>query len=73
MMQKVLRSNTRATLNVCGCGRLHLTYGPITLHFEPDEFLAFGEAVTQMVDQFRRIQGNLLVPSMPREHETVCH
>ena len=71
-MQKGLKSTGRATLNVCGCGRLHIPYGPITLHFEPEEFLAFGEAVTQLVDQFRRIQRDQLVPS-PTGHETVCH
>ncbi len=72
-MQKVFGSNRRVTLNVCGCGRLHVTYGPITLHFEPDDFLAFGEAVIQMVDQFRRIHGDQLVRSTPPGHETVCH
>ncbi len=73
MRQKVSSSHTRAMLNICGCGRLHLTYGLITLHFEPEEFLAFGEAVTQMVAQFRRIQRDQLVPSMPPKPETVCH
>lgn len=69
-MQKGLKSIGRATLNIC---RLHVTYGPITLYFEPEEFLAFGEAVTQLVDQFRRIQRDQLVPSMPPGHETVCY
>jgi hypothetical protein len=72
-MQKGLRSDGRATLNVCGCGRLHLTYGPITIHFKPDDFLAFGEAVTQLVEQFRLAQSDRLVPPTPTGHETVCH
>jgi hypothetical protein len=72
-MQKGLRSAGRATLNVCECGRLHVTYGPITLHFKPDDFLAFGEAVTLLVEQFRLVQSDRLVPSTPTGHETVCH
>jgi ribosomal protein S27AE len=31
-MQKVIQSDGQAVLNVCGCGRLHFTYGPLTLH-----------------------------------------
>ncbi len=71
-MENFIHGKRQARLNVCGCGRLHVTYGPITLHFEPEEFLAFGEALTQLVDQFRRIQRERLVPSPPGR-ETVCH
>ena len=44
-MDNVIHGNGQAALNVCGCDRLHFTYGPITLHFDRDEFVAFAGAV----------------------------
>lgn len=35
----------QTALAVCGCGRLHLTYGPITLNFQRDEFVKFARDV----------------------------
>lgn len=43
-----LTQRHQATLNVCGCGRLHLTYGGMTLHFERDEFMRFAHDLGQM-------------------------
>ncbi|MGH7233420.1 MAG: hypothetical protein ACREJU_18970 [Nitrospiraceae bacterium] len=44
----------RMALDMCGCGRFHLTYGALTLHFEPGEFLAFAGDIAQVVAQLRR-------------------
>ncbi len=35
------------TLKLCGCGQLHCTYGPLTLHLRREEFLAFAEQIAQ--------------------------
>lgn len=47
-MENVIHGNGQAALNVCGCDRLHFTYGPITLHFDRKEFVAFADAVARL-------------------------
>jgi hypothetical protein len=37
-MHKGLESNGQTALSICGCGRLHFSYGPLTLHFERTSF-----------------------------------
>ncbi|RMH07869.1 MAG: hypothetical protein D6704_04175 [Nitrospirae bacterium] len=35
-------------LNICDCGRLHLTYGVVTLHFTRKEFVDFAGLISQL-------------------------
>jgi hypothetical protein len=37
-MHKGLESNGQTALSICGCGRLHFSYGPLTLQFERTSF-----------------------------------
>lgn len=56
----------QAVMHVCGCGRLHFNYGPITLHFEREEFVAFAEQVGRLAVQVQRMmdgRGPVLLPS----------
>jgi hypothetical protein len=39
---------TDTALDVCGCGKLPLKYGPITLNFKPDEFAKFAHDVERL-------------------------
>jgi hypothetical protein len=43
-------------LDVCGCGRLHLTYGAITLNFRREEFLRFAREVERLADYLAGLQ-----------------
>jgi len=50
-MDNVIHGHEQAALNLCGCNRLHFTYGPITLHFDRDEFLKFAKTVSLLAAQ----------------------
>lgn len=43
-------------LDVCGCGRLHLTYGAITLNVRREEFLRFAREVERLADYLTGLQ-----------------
>lgn len=60
----------RAMLDVCGCGRLHLTYGAITLNFRRDEFLRFAHDVERLASYLATFQGTACAPS---QTVTRCH
>ena len=40
--------NGQGKLALCECGKLHFTYGAITVHFEREEFFLFAEAVGRL-------------------------
>jgi hypothetical protein len=63
-MHRTIQGTGRTTLNFCTCGRLHLTYGPITLHFEPSEFLSFASDVAAVAAELRHMLGSQL-PVLP--------
>ena len=46
----------QTTLDVCGCGRLHLTYGPVTLNFKRDEFVRFARDVGRLANYLATVQ-----------------
>lgn len=72
-MHKVLQSNGQTALNICGCGRLHFSYGPLTLHFERDEFLTFAGEVVKLVAQLRQIEDGRHPMLIQGEHAAQCH
>lgn len=72
-MQQVIRSNGRTALNVCACGKLHFTYGPITLHFEPKEFFAFASNIAHLIAEFRLIQDDPQSIPASTNNDVVCH
>ena len=72
-MDNVIQGQPHAKLNVCGCGNLHFTYGPITLHFGREEFQVFAEVVSRLAAQVPDIEDHPdLVTRAPRI-ETICH
>ncbi len=72
-MQQVIRSAGRTALTVCACGKLHFTYGPITLHFEPEEFVSFAGDIAHLIAQFRLIQDDRQSVSASTYNDIVCH
>ena len=73
-MDNVIQGQPQAKLNVCGCGSLHFTYGPITLHFCREEFQAFAQTVGRLASQVSDVEDNhdpmTIAPTRP---DTVCH
>lgn len=60
----------QTALTVCGCGRLHLTYGPVTLNFQRDEFVKFARDV----DRLAAYLTDKLVTARIGSHGTAgCH
>jgi len=47
-MKKAFGKDGPMKLVLCGCGKLHLTYGAVTLHLTRDEFLVFAESVQRL-------------------------
>lgn len=72
-MHSTIQGTGRTTLNVCTCGRLHFTYGPITLHFEPSEFLGFAGDVATIATEFRQMQASQLTVQGTTGDGTACH
>lgn len=72
-MEKPIRVSGQTALNVCGCGRLHLTYGPITLHFEAIEFTLFAADVARIVAHLRRTHSGPEHPLPAEPTGSPCH
>ncbi|MDF0677211.1 MAG: hypothetical protein P0120_23175 [Nitrospira sp.] len=70
-MDHVIHRQGRAGLN--GCGKLPLTSGPITRHFEREEFQAFAEVLSRLDAQVPGIQGHLGTLTRWPGTETICH
>jgi hypothetical protein len=73
IMEHVIHGRGQAALNVCGCGRLHFTYGPITLHMDRDEFVAFADTVTRLASQLGQPNESPGVTPSPNYSDTLCH
>ena len=72
-MDNVIHGNGQATLNMCGYDRLYFTYGPITLHFDRDEFVAFANAVARLVSQLGQADDSRSVVPSSAYSDPMCH
>lgn len=72
-MENFIYAKRQAALNVCGCGKLHFTYGSLTLHFEREEFLAFADVVSQLATQLRHVKDDPSSVNMSSQIDTFCH
>ncbi|CUS37590.1 hypothetical protein [Candidatus Nitrospira nitrificans] len=72
-MNKILSKDSPMKLVLCGCGKLHLTCGAVTLHLTRDEFLALAESVRRLAVIVAQPSMNQpLVSAQPIPSE-VCH
>ena len=71
-MENVMRGSGQTKLALCTCGKLHLTYGAVTLHFDRDEFLLFAESVGRMSAIARQVPGPVLTSSLT-PNANICH
>lgn len=72
-MNKTLTGENPIKLVLCECGKLHVTYGAITLHLTRDEFLVFAESVRRVaaiMAQPSLGQASVITQSNPSQ---VCH
>lgn len=49
-----MQGHGQLKLAVCGCGRLHVTYGSITLHFEREEFQVFADSIGRLASMLKQ-------------------
>lgn len=45
-----VHANDSPVLEMCGCGRIYLTYGPVTVAFKHAEFVRFARNVARLAD-----------------------
>jgi hypothetical protein len=65
--------NGQGKLALCECGKLHFTYGAVTVHFESEEFFLFAEAVGRLSAMIRQTaHGSSLTPR-PTSNVKVSH
>lgn len=72
-MEETMRVEKPMKLALCGCGRLHLTCGPVTLHFTRDEFVVFAESVRRLAAVAAHPSGQAAVTGAPEPYTGVCH
>lgn len=72
-MDNVLRGDLQAKMALCGCGRLHFTYGPLTLHFDRGEFLAFADSVCRLGAVVRQAAKDSSAVPSHITNATICH
>jgi hypothetical protein len=72
-MQSLKRPDGSTVLNLCACGKLQFNYGPITLHFEPNDFIAFASAVGHLLARYRQMQNAHPPNLVPSLRNDICH
>lgn len=72
-MDPMSQSHDNTTLTICACDKLHLTYGAITLRFDPDDFLAFAASVGALASQFRQVVRTQHAAALSGAHGDLCH
>lgn len=72
-MEQVMRGDGQSKVAFCGCGKLHFTYGPVTLHFERDEFLTFADSVSRLGALVRQADRDSILEPDRIPGTTICH
>ncbi|MEO5955756.1 MAG: hypothetical protein ABIR36_08735 [Nitrospiraceae bacterium] len=72
-MDNIMRGDGQSKVAFCGCGKLHFTYGPVTLHFDRDEFLTFADSIGRLGGLVRQASQDLPLASNYIQDANVCH
>jgi hypothetical protein len=72
-MEHVLRGKGKSKVALCECGKLHFTYGSVTLHFDQDEFLLFAESVGRLDAMVRQAAAGSSFAFSRISNTNVCH
>lgn len=57
-MHQDVQGHARAAVSVCSCGKVHFSWGPLTLHFERREFLRFAAEVGDLAAALGRLSAD---------------
>lgn len=72
-MKKTLGTDDPMKLVLCDCGKLHVTCGPVTLHFTREEFLAYAESVRRLAAMIAQAPAGPAVKAPQTIPMEVCH
>lgn len=72
-MEKLLRNEGRMKLVLCECGKLHITYGSATLHFDREDFLVFADSVSRLAAIVKQPSAGHTLASRQGVTTEVCH
>lgn len=61
-------ANDSPVLEMCGCGRLYLTYGPLTVAFRYAEFVKFARNVARLADTATEKLGTRVLANTQQTH-----
>ena len=67
-----MQNNGQMKLALCGCGKLHFTYGAVTVHFDREEFILFAESVNRMSALMRQTSNGSPLSPMPASNIRMC-
>jgi hypothetical protein len=73
MTKPIVRGEGQSKLALCDCGQLHFTYGPLTLHFDREEFLRFTESVARLGALVRHTPRPISAVTHPASDTDLCH
>lgn len=68
-----MHGHGQSKLAVCGCGRLHVTYGSITLHFDREEFQVFAESIGRLASMLKRSSLGSVSAHTGSSNVHICH
>jgi hypothetical protein len=72
-MEDFMNGQGQGKLVLCECGKLHFTYGSVTVHFEREEFFVFAEAVERLSAIVKQTASGSLLISRPPSDVSMCH
>ncbi len=72
-MNKAFGKDGPMKLVLCGCGKLHLTCGAVTLHLTREEFLVFAESVQRLAVIVARPSMEQSLGAAQPNPSVVCH
>ncbi|MBA5867861.1 MAG: hypothetical protein GDA67_14300 [Nitrospira sp. CR1.3] len=68
-----MQGDGQTKLVLCGCGKLHVTYGSVTLHFEREEFVLFAESIGRLAAMLKQSALNHALALKPTSNVHICH
>ena len=68
-----MQGKGQGKLALCGCGKIHFSYGAVTLHFGRDEFLLFAESVGRLGGMVKQAVHSSMLSSTTGAPANMCH
>jgi len=68
-----MQGDGQTKLALCGCGKLHVTYGAVTLHFEREEFVQFADSIGRLAAMLKQSALNQALALKPPSNVHICH